>query len=135
MLLGYCRVSTSGQSLALQRRALAEAGVERIFEDRVSGRDESRPGLTAALRAARPGDVLVVWSLDRLGRSVSGLSATLRRLEERGVGLRAIQQPLDTSSPSGRFVVHLFGTLAEYETGMIGARTRAGREAARAHRL
>jgi DNA invertase Pin-like site-specific DNA recombinase len=132
MLIGYARVSTDDQSLALQRDALAAAGCERVFEDRASGARAERPGLRRALDHLRAGDTLVVWRLDRLGRSLKDLIARADQLRERGVGLRSLTEAIDTSSSGGELVFHMFGALAQFERALIRERTRAGLEAARA---
>ena len=133
MLIGYARVSTDDQNLALQRDALKAAGCERMFEDQgVSGATRARPGLDSALTALATGDVLVVWKLDRLGRSLSNLIETLATLGERGIGFRSLSEAIDTVSPGGRLVFHLMGALAEFERSLIVERTTAGLKAARA---
>ncbi len=139
MMIGYARVSSADgrQSTDLQRDALVAAGVDpaRIWEDRASGAREGRPGLAACLRALRPGDTLVVWKLDRLGRSLPHLVATVRGLEAQGVGLRVLAgegAALDTTTATGRLVFGLFAALAEFERDLIRERTRAGLAAARA---
>ena len=132
MLIGYARVSTDDQNLALQRDALAAAGCEKIYEDRISGARAERPGLTLALEVARAGDTLIVWRLDRLGRSLKDLIALAERLEQRKVGLKSLKEALDTTSSGGRLVFHIFGALAEFERDLIRERTRAGLSAARA---
>ncbi len=132
MLIGYARISTDDQNLALQRDALAAAGCEKIYEDRISGARAERPGLTLALEVARAGDTLIVWRLDRLGRSLKDLIALAERLEQRKVGLKSLKEALDTTSSGGRLVFHMFGALAEFERDLIRERTRAGLSAARA---
>ena len=132
MLIGYARVSTEDQHLGLQCDALTRAGCERTFEDRRSGAKADRPGLTGALDFARPGDSLVVWRLDRLGRSLSDLIALVRRMEETGVQLRSLTEGIDTSTTNGKLTFHLFAALAEFERALVRERTRAGLEAARA---
>lgn len=139
MLLGYMRVSTADgrQSTDLQRDALVAAGVDpaRLYQDRASGGRDDRPGLSACLQALRPGDTLVVWKLDRLGRSLAHLVATLQDLGARGVGLRVLAgegAALDTTTAAGRLVFGVFAALAEFEREMIRERTRAGLAAARA---
>jgi DNA invertase Pin-like site-specific DNA recombinase len=132
MLLGYARVSTDDQNLDLQRDALRVAGCERIFEDRLSGAKAARPGLTQLLDVARTGDLVVVWRLDRLGRSLHDLILMARRLEEAGIGLMSLQEKIDTSSSGGRLIFHMFGALAEFERQVIRERTQAGLNAARA---
>ena len=112
MLIGYARVSTDDQNLDLQRDALRLAGCEKIYEDRMSGAKAARPGLTLALEVARAGDVLTVWRLDRLGRSLHDLILLGRKLDELGIGLMSVQEKIDTSSSGGRLVFHMFGALA-----------------------
>jgi DNA invertase Pin-like site-specific DNA recombinase len=113
MLIGYARVSTDDQNLNLQRDALRLAGCEKIYEDRMSGAKAARPGLTMALEVARTGDVLTVWRLDRLGRSLHDLIVLGRKLDEMGIGLMSVQEKIDTSSSGGRLVFHMFGVLAD----------------------
>lgn len=139
MLVGYIRVSKAdgSQSLDLQRDALVEAGVEpeAIYDDHASGKLDDRPGLAACLKALRRGDVLVVWRLDRLGRSLAHLVETVDGLAARGVGLRILSghgAQLDTTSASGRLVFNIFATLAEFERELTRERTVAGLVAARA---
>ena len=132
MLIGYARVSTDDQNLSLQQDALRDAGCERIFEDRLSGARSNRPGLSEALEYARAGDVLVVWRLDRLSRSLKDLIEVVGRLETLDIGLKSLHESVDTSSSTGRLVFHLFGALAEFERNLIRERTRAGLQAARA---
>jgi DNA invertase Pin-like site-specific DNA recombinase len=132
MLIGYARVSTDDQNLDLQRDALTQAGCEKILEDHQSGAKAERPGLKSALEYARKGDTLVVWRLDRLGRSLKDLIEMVNQLEARGVGLKSLHESLDTSSSSGKLIFHIFGALAEFERNLIRERTQAGRQAARA---
>ena len=132
MLIGYARVSTSDQRLDLQQDALRGAGCERIFTDIVSGAKTERLGLTAALDACRAGDILVVWKLDRLGRSLAHLVATVEDLAGRSVGFRSLQEQLDTTTAGGKLIFHLFTSLAEFERDLIRERTHAGLTAARA---
>ena len=132
MLIGYARVSTDDQNLDLQRDALHLAGCEKIYEDRISGAKAARPGLAMVLEVARAGDVLTVWRLDRLGRSLHDLILLGRRLDEMGVGLMSVQEKIDTSSSGGRLVFHMFGALAEFERNLVRERTQAGLNAARA---
>lgn len=131
-LVGYARVSTGDQNPDLQRDALAAAGCTRVFEDAASGARADRPGLAQALDYVRDGDVLAVWKLDRLGRSLSHLIATVAALEAKGVGFRSITEAIDTTTPGGRLVFHLFGALGEFERDLIRERTRAGLAAAAA---
>lgn len=131
-LLGYARVSTGDQDAALQQDALKAAGCYRIFTDTASGSLESRPELTKVLDQIRPGDTLVVWRLDRLGRSIRHLIDQLADLQERGIGFRSLQEAIDTTSSGGRLVFHVFAALAEFERDLIRERTNAGLQAARA---
>ena len=130
--IGYARVSTADQDLALQLDALAAAGCAKVFEDRASGTRADRAGLHAALDYVRDGDVLVTWKLDRLGRSLPHLIETVAALEKRGVGFRSITEAIDTTTPGGRLVFHLFGALGQFERDLIQERTRAGLAAAAA---
>lgn len=129
-LVGYARVSTSEQDVALQHDALSKAGCDRIFEDQISGVKADRPGLDDALAFLREGDTLVVWKLDRLGRSLSHLIETVTVLFRRGVGFRSLTEGVDTGTSNGRLVFHLFGALAEFERDLIRERTGAGLAAA-----
>jgi DNA invertase Pin-like site-specific DNA recombinase len=130
--IGYARISTHDQDPALQRDALAAAGCEPVFEDRASGTRADRPGLAQALAYLRGGDVLVVWKLDRLGRSLPHLIEVVRDLEARGAGLRSLTEGIDTTTPGGRLVFHVFGALGQFERDLIRERTRAGLAAAAA---
>lgn len=132
MLIGYARVSTDEQMQTLQLDALTAAGCERIFRDTSSGATAERPGLAEALAFLRSGDTLVVWRLDRLGRSLRNLIDLLSTLAERGVGFRSLTESIDTTTPGGKLVFHFFGALAEFERDLIRARTAAGLAAARA---
>jgi DNA invertase Pin-like site-specific DNA recombinase len=139
MLIGYARVSKAdgSQSLDLQRDALVSAGVarERIYEDQASGKRDDRPGLEACLRALREGDTLVVWKLDRLGRDLAHLVATVRDLDRRGVAFRVLAgqgAEIDTKTSGGRLIFGIFAALAEFERDLIQERVRAGLAAARA---
>jgi DNA invertase Pin-like site-specific DNA recombinase len=132
MLIGYARVSTLDQTLALQQDALTQAGCDPLFTDTASGSLAERPGLTQALSHLRSGDTLVVWRLDRLGRSLPHLIETIRQLAARGVGFRSLQEQLDTTTSGGKLVFHVFGALAEFERDLIRERTHAGLAAARA---
>jgi len=132
MLVGYARVSTTDQHLDLQTDALQAAGCERLYTDTVSGAKVDRPGLTAALNTCRPGDTLVVWKLDRLGRSLPHLVETVRDLVARGVGFKSLQESLDTTTSGGKLIFHIFASLAEFERDLIRERTNAGLSAARA---
>ena len=131
--IGYARVSTEDQTLHLQRDALREAGCIDIYEDTASGARASREGLAAALRACRLDDALVVWKLDRLGRSLKHLIEIVEDLHQRGIAFQVLTGvPVDTSMPHGRFAFQLFGALAEYERALIRERVMAGLAAARA---
>lgn len=132
MKIGYARVSTDEQNLDLQRRALVAAGVGRMFEDRVSGLAVKRPGLDEALISLGEGDTLVVWRLDRLGRSLPHLIGVVQTLGEREVGFQSLTESIDTTTAGGRLVFHMMGALAEFERSLIVERTRAGMSAARA---
>lgn len=131
-LIGYARVSTAEQNLALQRDALKSLGCETLFEDQASGTRAERQGLAEALAYLRRGDVLVVWKLDRLGRSMAHLIDTMRGLEARGVGFRSLTEGVDTTTPGGTLVFHIFGALAQFERDLIRERTNAGLKAAEA---
>ena len=131
-VVGYARVSTSDQDVALQLDALRGAGVERIFKDVGSGSLKHRPQLDECLDRLRAGDTLVVWKLDRLARSLGNLIELVLKLDRRGVAVRSLTEPIDTTSAMGRFQLQLLGALAELERGLIQERTRAGLEAARA---
>ena len=132
MKIGYCRISTSDQNLDLQKDALKQVGCERIFEDTASGSNDERSGLREAIEFARPGDTVVVWKLDRLGRSLKHLIETVNSLNDRGIGFRSLHESLDSSTAGGRLIFHVFGALAEFELSIIRDRTRAGLIAARA---
>jgi len=135
MLVGYMRVSTNGdrQVLDLQRDALLAAGVDerQLFEDRVSGSRADRAGLSKALAFIRAGDCLVVWKLDRLGRSLPHLLTTVTSLKERGVAFRSLTEQIDTTTPQGELLFHIFGALAQFERALIQERVQAGLAAAR----
>ena len=132
MLIGYARVSTDDQNLDLQRDALQAVGCERVFEDMVSGARADRTGLVTLMSMLRAGDTVVIWRLDRLGRSLKNLIELVERLESAKVGLRSLQENIDTTSSGGKLVFHLFGALAEFERNLIRERTQAGLVAARA---
>ena len=139
MLIGYARVSKAdgSQSLDLQRDALTGAGVApaSIYEDEVSGKKATRPGLDACLKALREGDILVIWKLDRLGRDLKHLVNTVEDLSDRGVGLRVLTgqgAQIDTTTPTGKLIFGIFASLAEFERELIRERTLAGLAAARA---
>lgn len=132
MKIGYARVSTDDQSTAMQLDALRAAGCERIFEDTASGAKASRPGLDEALAFVRKDDELVVWKLDRVGRSLQHLVQLMGQLRERGIGFRSITENIETQTPGGRLVMHMFAALAEFERDLITERTRSGLASARA---
>ena len=132
MLIGYARVSTTDQTLALQRDALERAGCQRIFTDTASGSLADRRGLEDAISQLRPGDALVVWRLDRLGRSLRHLIETITNLHNRGVGFKSLTEQIDTTTSGGKLIFHIFGALAEFERDIIRERTQAGLQAARA---
>lgn len=131
MLIGYCRVSTVDQDLSLQLDALKKAGCEKFFRDKVSGAKSDRPALKKALDFARKGDTIVVWRLDRLGRSLKDLLEIVHRLEESKVGIKSLTESLDTTTPGGRLIFHVFGAIAQFERELIRERTMAGLQAAK----
>jgi DNA invertase Pin-like site-specific DNA recombinase len=130
-LIGYARVSTTGQLLERQRHALAEAGCLRVFADKLSGKNADRPELAACLDYLRPGDTLVVPSLDRLSRSLADLIGIVTTLRRQGVGFKSLHEALDTTTPGGRLVFHVFAALAEFIRELIVEGTREGLDAAR----
>jgi DNA invertase Pin-like site-specific DNA recombinase len=132
MLIGYARVSTHEQTLNLQQDALTKAGCTKIFTDTASGAKTERIGLEEALTYVRKGDTLVVWRLDRLGRSLPHLITTMTDLEERGIGFKSLTENIDTTTSGGKLIFHIFGALAEFERNLIRERTQAGLTAARA---
>lgn len=134
MEIGYARVSTQQQSLERQIDALTEAGIDpdRIYTDKMSGARDDRPGLEALLNYVREGDTVVVSSLDRLGRSLSGIVRTVETLRDRGVNLRSLKESIDTTTNVGRMLMGIFATLAEYERELINERAAQARAAARA---
>jgi len=132
MLIGYARKSTYEQNLSLQKDALKKVGCKKILTDQITGSKEERPGLTKAMDVLRKGDTLVVWRLDRLGRSLKHLIKLIEDLEEKKIGFRSLQESIDTTTSGGRLVFHIFGALAEFERHLIRERTHAGLAAARA---
>jgi DNA invertase Pin-like site-specific DNA recombinase len=132
MLIGYARVSTHDQTLNLQRDALEKAGCTKIFTDVISGAKTERKGLDEVLSYVRTGDNLVVWRLDRLGRSLQHLITTMTDLEQRGIGFKSLTENIDTTTSGGKLIFHIFGALAEFERNLIQERTKAGLIAARA---
>src|SRR6266436_3013738 len=132
MLIGYARVSTQDQTLDLQTDALKHAGCEKIFTDMTSGAKAERPGLQEAMHHLRAGDTLVVWRLDRLGRTLKHLIATVTELSDQDIGFMSLQESIDTTTSGGKLIFHIFGALAEFEREIIRERTNAGLQAARA---
>jgi len=130
--LGYARVSTTAQDPSLQHDALTGAGCAKVWTDVASGAKDDRPELAKLLERLLPGDTLVVWRLDRLGRSLPHLLATITELEGRGVGFRSVTEAIDTTTPGGRLIFSIFGALAAFERDLVRDRTIAGLEAARA---
>lgn len=130
--IGYARVSTDDQNLDLQRDALARAKCATIYEETASGKSAGRPELEHCLKALRSGDVLVVWRLDRLGRSLPDLVTIVSELEQQGIGFESLTEKIETGSAAGKLVFHVFAALAEFERNVIRERTRAGLTAARA---
>jgi DNA invertase Pin-like site-specific DNA recombinase len=132
MIIGYARVSTNDQNPELQVDALEKAGAEQVFQEKFTGTLRERPELSQCLRMLRQGDVLVVWKLDRLARSLKDLVEIVQDLQDRGIGFKSLTESIDTTSSGGRLVFHIFGALAEFERDLIRERTMAGLEAARA---
>ncbi len=132
MFIGYARVSTHEQNLDMQLDALKAAGCEKIFKDKISTLKEERQGLLEALDFLRPGDVLVVWKLDRLGRTLKQLIELVAMFNQKGIGFKSLKETINTTTSTGKLVFHIFAALAEFERDIIHERTRAGLEAARA---
>jgi|SRR5215213_842450 len=132
MHIGYARVSTTEQTLALQKDALEKAGCDKVFDDTASGSIADRRGLEEANNQLRAGYVLVVWRLDRLGRSLKHLIQTISALHAKGIGFKSLTEQIDTTTSGGKLIFHIFGALAEFERDIIRERTRAGMQAARA---
>lgn len=130
-LIGYARVSTRDQNVAAQREALLAAGCDTIFDDTISGSTQSRSGLDKALAVLVPGDVLVVWKLDRLGRSMQHVVNTVLDLDRRGIGFRSLTEAIDLTSSTGKLLLSVFGWLAEVERDLTTERTKAGLAAAK----
>ena len=130
--IGYARVSTEDQNLDLRRDALTLAGCDCIYEEIISGRSADRPELEHCLKALRSGDTLLVWRLDRLGRSLANLVQLLSRFEQQGIGFESLSEKIDTTSAAGKLIFHVFAALAEFERNLIRERTKAGLAAARA---
>jgi DNA invertase Pin-like site-specific DNA recombinase len=131
MKIGYARVSTNQQDTKLQLDALREAGCEKIYEEKISGGKTDRPELNQCLKAMNPNDVLVVWKLDRLGRSLQHLIEIINQLEFENKGFHSLTESIDTTTPTGKLVFHIFASLAEFEKSLIRQRVMAGLEAAR----
>lgn len=132
MNIGYARVSTDDQNEALQVDALKSVGCERIYIEKVSSASKKRPELEKCLDALREGDILTVWRLDRLGRSIKHLIEIGSSLNEQGIGFQSITEHIDTNSPNGKLVFHMFAAFAEFERDLIRERTKEGLKAARA---
>lgn len=132
MLIGYARVSTGEQNLDLQTDALKLAGCEKIFTDKISGAKSERPGLAEMMNMLREGDTLIIWKLDRFGRSLKDLVLKVESLKERGVHFKSLTENIDTISPTGKLQFHFFSALAEFERDIIRERTMAGLRSARA---
>jgi DNA invertase Pin-like site-specific DNA recombinase len=132
ILIGYARVSTTDQTLNLQTDALEKAGCQKIFTDVISGAKAERKGLDEALNYLREGDILVVWKLDRLGRSLRDLIEIITVLHNRKIGFKSLTESIDTTTSGGKLIFHIFGSLAEFERDIIQERTQAGLQAARA---
>ena len=132
MIIGYARVSTEDQSLDLQTDALASHGCEQIYKEKASGAKVDRPELTKMIEALREGDVVVIWKLDRLGRSLKHLVELVSNFSDRGIGLRSLNDPIDTTTAQGKLLFNIFASLAEFEREMTRERTLAGLKAARA---
>src|SRR6266704_5743255 len=131
MLIGYARVSTLEQTLDLQKDALTKAACSKIFTDTISGAKTERKGLEEALFFLREGDTLVVWKLDRLGRSLNHLIEIITALESKKIGFKSLTESIDTTTPGGKLIFHIFGALAQFERDLIRERTNAGLAAAR----
>ncbi|SRR2546423_5183019 len=132
MFIGYARVSKQDQTLDLQTDALKHAGCEKIFTDMITGTKPERPGLQEAMNHLRAGDTLVVWRLDRLGRTLKHLISTITDFNDKGIGFKSLQENMDTTTSGGKLIFHIFGALAEFEREVIKERTIAGLQAARA---
>lgn len=132
MKLGYARVSTRDQDLNLQLDALTAQGCQKIFQEKITGASKDRPELTRLLEQLREGDTVVIWKLDRLGRSLKDLVALVTEIQAKGAGLQSLNDSIDTTTPQGKLTFHLFAALAEFEREIIRERTMAGLQAARA---
>ncbi|WP_044150562.1 recombinase family protein [Phaeodactylibacter xiamenensis] len=132
MKIGYARVSTKDQNLSLQKDALQKEGCELIFEEKASGAKSDRPELRRMIDQLRKGDIVVIWKLDRLGRSLRDLVNLVTEIQDKGAGLKSLNDSIDTTTPQGKLTFHLFAALAEFERDIISERTKAGLESARA---
>jgi DNA invertase Pin-like site-specific DNA recombinase len=132
MKIGYARVSTKEQELALQIDALENAGCTRIYQEKITGTNKNRPELQKMLEQLRDGDIIIIWKLDRLARSLKDLVGLVTEIQEKGAGLNSLHDHIDTTTPHGKFTFHLFAALAEFERDIIRERTNAGLAAARA---
>lgn len=132
MKIGYARVSTKEQSLNLQEDALKKAGCKKIYSEHISGANTTRPQLQEMIQHLREGDLIIVWKLDRLGRSLRDLVNLISKFQDMGIGFRSLNDNIDTTTPTGKLTFHLFAALAEFERDIISSRTKAGLEAARA---
>lgn len=132
MKIGYARVSTKEQNLTLQLDALEKEGCKKVFEEKISGAKADRPELRKMIDQLREGDVIVTWKLDRLGRSLRDLVNLVNEIQDKGAGLKSLNDSIDTTTPQGKLTFHLFASLAEFERDIIRERTKAGLEAARA---
>lgn len=132
MKIGYARVSTKEQSLNLQKDALKKAGCEKIYSEHISGTNANRPQLQEMIQHLRQGDIVLVWKLDRLGRSLRDLVNLISSFQDSGVEFKSLQDNIDTTTPTGKLAFHLFAALAEFERDIISSRTKAGLDAARA---
>lgn len=132
MKIGYARVSTKDQKLSLQEDALRKEGCELFFEEKVSGAKSDRPELRRMIEQLRKGDIVIIWKLDRLGRSLRDLVNLVTEIQDKGAGLKSLNDSIDTTTPQGKLTFHLFAALAEFERDIISERTKAGLESARA---
>jgi DNA invertase Pin-like site-specific DNA recombinase len=130
--IGYARVSTKDQNLALQKDALQKEGCELFFEEKVSGAKSDRPELRRMIDQLRKGDIIIIWKLDRLGRSLRDLVNLVTEIQDKGAGLKSLNDSIDTTTPQGKLTFHLFAALAEFERDIISERTKAGLDSARA---
>lgn len=132
MKIGYARVSTKDQNLSLQKDALQKEGCELFFEEKASGAKSDRPELRRMIDQLRKGDIVIIWKLDRLGRSLRDLVNLVTEIQDKGTGLKSLNDSIDTTTPQGKLTFHLFAALAEFERDIISERTKAGLESARA---